>query len=85
MSKALEWGRTGTVEAMAEWLRGKSDALCVIVVRRDDSVLAADPLLAPADVAPRVEMVLPELVSGLAAARAEKRRTARQQFAEVRE
>ena len=85
MSKGTDWTRTGTVAGYAEWLRAKSDALCVIVVRRDDSVLAADPLLAPADAADRVTEYLPGLVEDLHRARAEKRKAARLELGPVPE
>ena len=44
-----DWTKTGTVAGYAEWLRAKSDALCVVVIRPFSSVLAADPDLTPAD------------------------------------
>lgn len=49
MADTRDWTKTGTVEGMAEWIRGKSDALCVVVVRTNDAVLIADPDLAPTD------------------------------------
>jgi hypothetical protein len=80
-----DWTRTGTIVAYAEWLRKKSGALAVIVVRRDDSALAADEQLAPLDVAPLAMMHLPGLVTDLANARKEKRKAARNELGELHE
>lgn len=77
MAKGPDWMRTGTVEAMAEWLRSRSDALCVVVVRPMDSVLAADPRLTPADCGERLAEELPGLVQQLHQARATKKKAAR--------
>ncbi|MDR3741620.1 MAG: hypothetical protein P4L40_21585 [Terracidiphilus sp.] len=78
MSKhELDWTKTGTVEAMAEWLRSKSDALCVVVIRPFNSVLAADPDLAPMDCGERLAEELPGLLVALSQARTEKKRAAR--------
>ncbi len=87
VSKGAErdWAKTGTVAAMAEWLRSKSDAQCVVVVRRDDAVLAADPRLAPADAGEVLADRLPGLVLDLATARAEKRKAARQELPPLQE
>ena len=63
--------------AYAEWLRAKSDALCVVVIRRDDAALAADAQLMPADAKDLVEQRIGELAMDLAEARKEKRKAAR--------
>jgi hypothetical protein len=76
-SKGPDWSRTGTIVAYAEWLRSKSDALCVVVVRRDDASLAADPLLAPEDAKGLVIERVIDLARDLQAARREKRKGAR--------
>lgn len=75
--KNPEWGKTGTVAAYAEWLRSRSGALCIVVIRRDDAVLAADPELAPADARELIEARIVDLARDLAAARTEKRKAAR--------
>jgi cysteine synthase len=72
-----DWTKTGTVAGYAEWLRSKSDALCVVVIRPFNSVLAADPALMPADCGERLAEELPGLVQELAKARAEKKKAAR--------
>lgn len=77
MAKGPDWSKTGTVVGYAEWVRSKSDALCVVVIRPFNSVLAADPLLTPADCAKRLAEELPGLLEALTAARAEKKKAAR--------
>jgi hypothetical protein len=37
----VDWTKTGTVAGYAEYLRKQSDALCVVVIRPFNSVLAA--------------------------------------------
>jgi hypothetical protein len=83
--KTPDWTRTGTVAGYAEWLRKKSDALAVVVVRRDDAALAADPLLAPGDARELLLDRVPLCVADLAAARKEKRPAARLQLGEMHE
>ncbi len=79
MSKRREpdWTKTGTVEGYAEWLRGKCDALCVVVIRPFSSVLAADPEITPADCGERLAEEFPGLILKLREARAEHKRAAR--------
>lgn len=77
MAKPPDWTKTGTVAGYAEWIRGKAEALCVIVIRRDDSVLAADDALPAADVRTLVEGHVPGLTENLLAARAGKKKAAR--------
>jgi cysteine synthase len=79
----MDWTKTGTVEAMAQWLRSKSDALCVVVIRPFNSVMAADPLLAPADCGTRLDEELPGLLAELVKARLEKKKAARVEHAPV--
>jgi hypothetical protein len=85
MSKELNWAKTGTVGAMAAWLRSKSDALCVVVIRRDDAVLAADGLLAPSDARDLVVDRMPELAANLTQSRKEKKSSARVELGEMHE
>jgi cysteine synthase len=80
---APDWTRTGTVEGYAEYLRKQSDALCVVVIRPFNSVMAADPLLAPADCATRLDEELPGLLAELVKARLEKKKAARVEHAPV--
>lgn len=85
MSKGPDWTKTGTLVAMAEWLRVRSGALCVVVLRRDDASLAADPELAPADARELLRERIDPLVADLAAARAERRKAARLELGELHE
>ncbi len=61
MAKELDWEKLGTVEAMGEWLRTKSDALCVLVIRPHDSVFLVDPECKPMDAFERCAEYLPRL------------------------
>jgi hypothetical protein len=47
MANGKQWDLTSThsLEAAAEWLRVRSDALIVVVIRPGDGALAADPLI----------------------------------------
>jgi len=83
MSKAPDWTKTGTVAGFAESLRKKSDALCVVVIRPFNSVLAADPNLASADCGERLAEELPGLVLELSESRRQKKRAARIEHAPV--
>jgi hypothetical protein len=85
MSKGPDWAKTGTIVAMAEWLREKSGAFAVVVVRRDDAALVADPRIAPGDARELLLERLPALALDLAAARAEKRKGARLEMEPPRE
>ena len=84
-AKGPDWGRTGTVVAMAEWLRKNSGALAVMVIRRDDAALAADPAIAPADVRDLVESYAGRLTADLERARRESRAGARLELGELHE
>lgn len=72
-----DWTKTGTVEGYAKWLCDKSDALCVVVIRPFNSVIAADPKLTPADCGERLVEELPGLVLELRQAREQKKKAAR--------
>jgi hypothetical protein len=85
VSRDPDWTRTGTVEGYAEWVRAKSDAICVVVIRRDDAVLAADPRCSPSDAHQLIAERIPELASNLAIARSEKRKAARVALEPVKE
>lgn len=68
-----DWTKTGTVAGYAEWLRGKSDAICVLVIRPHDSVFAVDPRCAPEDAERLVQEYVPQLSARVEAARREKK------------
>ena len=68
-----DWTRTGTVAGYAEYLRKQSNAFAVIVVRRDDAVMAACIGAKAEDLGERVLEDIPELFLDLPAARREKR------------
>jgi len=80
-----DWTKTGTIVAYAEWLRKKSGAFAVVIVRRDDAALAADVELAPADVKDLIEDRTSTLVWDLEAARKEKRKAARLELGPLHE
>ncbi len=71
-----EWDLTSThsLEAAAEWLRKKSGALIVFVIRPGDGALAADPLLDVVDVHDRLgDGDTPKLLGRLKEIRDEER------------
>lgn len=71
-----KWDLTSThsLEAAAEWLRERSDALIVVVIRPGDGALAADPLIDVLDVHDRLwDGDLPKLLGRLRDIRAEGR------------
>jgi hypothetical protein len=68
-----DWSTVGTLVAVSEWLRRESGALCVLVIRVNDSTLAADPGLAPADALGLIEEYAPGLAAELEQARQQKR------------
>lgn len=78
--KPPDWTRTGTVEGYAEWLRGQSDAICVMVVRPQDAVLAIDERCKVDDAAALVTEYLPQLAERVGAARREKKKAVRLEF-----
>lgn len=75
MSKGAGWDLTSThsLEAAAEWMREKSDALIVVVIRPQDGVLAVDPLINVLDVHDRLWEDVPKLLEGLVRYRDEQR------------
>ena len=77
MSKGPDWARTGTIAAYAEWLRKKSGAFAVMILRRDDAALAVDAEIAPGDARELLLGRMDPLVADLAAARREQRPAAR--------
>lgn len=77
MARNVDWTKTGTVAGYAQYLCKQADALCVVVIRPFNSVLAADPLLSPADCGKRLAEEMPGLLEALTAARAEKKKAAR--------
>lgn len=79
------WEQLGTVAGYAEWIRGKAGALAVIVIRRDDSVAAADDRLPSKELQTLVDTHLPGLAENLDAARAEKKKAARLKLGELKE
>lgn len=70
---------------MARWLRDKSGALAVVVVRVDDAVLAADDMVAPQDAQDVVIERVIDLARNLEDARKTKKRSARLELGPVRE
>lgn len=77
--------KTGAVEAAAEWLRKESGAIAVVLVRRDDAVMAVSPDCAPLDARDLVKDRLIELAELVAWKRMEKRKTARLELGEMHE
>ena len=75
VAKGREWDLTSThsLEAATEWLREKSDALIVVVIRAGDGALAADPLIDVVDVKDRLWEDVPKLLGGLRRVRDEER------------
>jgi cysteine synthase len=80
-----DWTKTGTVAGYAEYVRKQSDAICVLVVRPQDSVFAVDPECAPADAERLVQEYVPRLAERVALARKEKKQAARLELGENRE
>ena len=76
-AKDADWTRTGTIAAYAEWLRDKSDAICVLVIRPHDSVFAVDAHCKPADAEQLVKDYIPRLAEQVEQARSEKKKAAR--------
>lgn len=60
-----DWTRTGTIVAMADWLRRESGALAVIVMRPQDGALSMDDAIAPKDVEGMMCVHLEPLVEDL--------------------
>ena len=68
-----DWTRTGTIAGYAEYLRKSADAFAVIVVRRDDAVMANCNDIGPRDLGERILHDIPDLIVDLPKARNEKR------------
>lgn len=75
--KGPDWEKTGTIVAMAEWLRAKSGAFAVVVIRRDDAALAIHSEIAPRDAQHLVEDRIGDLAVAADQARRGKRKDAR--------
>lgn len=75
--KPLDWSKTGTVAAMSDWLLTSSDAICVLVIRPNDSVFAVAQGCKPEDAEELATQYLPRLASRLEADRREKKQPAR--------
>lgn len=69
----LDWTKTGTIVAMSKWLRDSSDAIAVVIVRRDDAALVVHSDASPADAIELVVDRLPQLAADLSQARKENR------------
>ncbi|MHB8303631.1 MAG: hypothetical protein ACYDC6_12450 [Acidobacteriaceae bacterium] len=77
MSEKKNWDLTSehSLEGAAEWVRKKSDAVLVLIVRGEDVVFAVDPRVPHyADAATMVEVAMPELERSWMEIRARKAR-----------
>lgn len=77
MSEKREWDLTSahSLEGAAEWIRKKSGAALVLVVRGEDVVFAVDPTVPRAkDAMEMVEVAMPELEKSWMEIRARKAR-----------
>ena len=83
--KPLDWTKTGTLAAMADWLLKSGDAVCVLVVRPHDSVFAVDARCKPEDAEELVRQYLPRLAARVEADRREKKQAARLGLPEMQE
>jgi hypothetical protein len=82
-SKGPDWEKTGTIVAMAEWLRSKSGAFAVVVIRRDDAALAIHRDIAPRDAQNLVEDRIGDLAVAADDVRRGKRKDARLELGPV--
>jgi hypothetical protein len=75
MSKGTSWDLTSlhSLEGAAEWIRKRSDAVFVLVVRGSDVAFAVAPDAKPKDCADVVELVMPEAIARAETLRAEKK------------
>ena len=78
--KGPDWARTGTIAGYADWLREKSDAICVLVIRPHDSVFSVDPRCKPEDAEQLVKDYVPRLAERVEKTRREKKQAARLEF-----
>ena len=86
MSEKKQWDLTSThaVEGAAEWIRKRSDAIVVMVVRGQDKAFAVHPDVAPSDAAELVRDLLSEIVEDTNRARHARREAAiRKRAAEI--
>ncbi|MBS1803543.1 MAG: hypothetical protein JST28_09250 [Acidobacteria bacterium] len=83
--KPPDWQKTGTVAGYAEYLRKQAGAFVVVVIRRDDAVIAIDEDLAPKDAGEQLADRLPRLLANVDQARKEGRAAARDVMEPVRE
>ena len=77
MAEKRDWDLTSThsLEGAAEWIRKKSGAALVLVVRGEDVVFAVDPLVPNcASAMTMVEVAMPELEKSWIEIRARKAR-----------
>ena len=75
-----DWTKTGTLAGYADWIRKSSDAICVLIIRPQDSVFSVDPDCKPEDAGDLVESCLPRPVGNVETARIEKKQAARVEF-----
>lgn len=75
MAEKKKWDLTSrrSLAAAAEWLRERSDAIAVIVVRGEDTVMAVHEDAAPHDAAETVRDLLGEMAEEVNRERREKR------------
>lgn len=75
MTDRKQWDLTSThsLDGAAEWIRKRSDAIVVMVVRGRDMAFAVDERCAPADAAELVRDLLPRMVEDVNKDRAERR------------
>jgi hypothetical protein len=81
----LDWTKTGTVNAMADWIRKDGGAFVVLVIRRDDAVLVVDAEITPRDAQQLVEDRIGDLAIALDQARRGMRKDARLEFGTILE
>lgn len=62
----LDWTRTGTLQAMGEWVRCEIGALVLVAVRARDAVLLAEPGMAPLDAEGAARRCAGQLVAAIA-------------------
>lgn len=75
MSERKQWDLISThaLEGAAEWIRKRSDAIVVMVVRGQDTAFAVAESCAPADAAELVRDELPRMVEETNRARSSRR------------
>lgn len=79
MAEKKQWDLTSlhSLEGGAEWIRKKSGALLVLVVRPGDVAFALDPTIRVADALSMVAVAMPEMEQSVISQRARKAREAR--------